>query len=424
MQIKRLVSILLMVCVLFASNVSFALAFSGVDEWFVEEVTDADKLGLIPESLKIQDMSRPVTRAEFCETALQAYGIFIDKYAISSKDYFTDTSNPNILMAYEAGIVKGYEDGTFRPDNYISRQEMFKMIHNLMIAIGYEETITNDDAASVLSIFNDGCEVQEWAAVPSASLIELGVTKGTSDVTIDPLSSTSKAQAVVLAYRSVETLIGNELVALPEEAAELPQEVEVIEPAEITRNITYPDDFDSNFNMNPNLTITDYNIDKYILIFGSEFAQKYMSEQEAEANMVEVTVPVWRLDEDGTKISSTKKIKVNKVIEDITIKMFTEIFEGDEKFPINSLGCYSWRSGTSNSSHKWGIAFDINPTQNYYINSEGTILSGEYWNPGVDELSIPEESEVIAIFKKYGFAWGGDAWPSSKDYMHFSYFSN
>ena len=45
------------------------------------------------------------------------------------------------------------------------------------------------------------------------------------------------------------------------------------------------------------------------------------------------------------------------------------------------------------------------------------VTEGKY-QPGVDPYSVTPE--VVAIWKKHGFFWGGD-WKSSKDYMHFTY---
>ena len=50
------------------------------------------------------------------------------------------------------------------------------------------------------------------------------------------------------------------------------------------------------------------------------------------------------------------------------------------------------------------------------------ITCGSYWKPGEDPYSIPAGGDVVRAFAKYGFAWGGDAWTSKRDYMHFSYF--
>ncbi|MDR3288347.1 MAG: M15 family metallopeptidase [Peptococcaceae bacterium] len=34
---------------------------------------------------------------------------------------------------------------------------------------------------------------------------------------------------------------------------------------------------------------------------------------------------------------------------------------------------------------------------------------------------MPADGDVVRAFRQAGFVWGGDAWYSSHDYMHFSY---
>lgn len=65
--------------------------------------------------------------------------------------------------------------------------------------------------------------------------------------------------------------------------------------------------------------------------------------------------------------------------------------------------------GGGKSLHSWGIAIDINPDSNPY-------QPGNYGPPQTD---IPPK--IVEIFKKYGFAWGGD-WPGERDPMHFEWY--
>lgn len=70
-------------------------------------------------------------------------------------------------------------------------------------------------------------------------------------------------------------------------------------------------------------------------------------------------------------------------------------------------GCYVGRynrmagSFGAPSRHAYGAALDINTTQNY-------------------QWSVPKMNcDVVRIFRKWGFAWGGNFWPA--DGMHFEY---
>jgi len=163
-----------------------------------------------------------------------------------------------------------------------------------------------------------------------------------------------------------------------------------------------------------------YTEEKYVLVFGSSENEVYQSAGEAEANMVNISIDVWQLRAGGEKVAAQRTLKVNKAVADMVQSVFREIFEGQEKFPIYSVAGYAWRPGNT-SEHNWGLAIDINPNENYMITSSGVIVAGAFWDPANNPCSIPENGDVVTAFNKYGFTWGGNAWKSSNDYMHFSY---
>ncbi len=141
------------------------------------------------------------------------------------------------------------------------------------------------------------------------------------------------------------------------------------------------------------------------------------TKEEADALMVTVTVPVWRL-KNGEKISSTADITVHQKIAEKVKLVFEEIYNGPEQFPIKDVGAYAWRGGKT--EHNGGTAIDINYNENYCIYNNGTTI-GEHWKPYENPYSITPYGDVVNAFEKYGFTWGGDAWRNPKDYMHFSY---
>ena len=75
-----------------------------------------------------------------CELAVYAFekatGNDID---MSNETFtgFTDTSDENIVKAHLYGIVNGYEDGSFRPKQLLTRQEFFKLIENFCTAAAF-----------------------------------------------------------------------------------------------------------------------------------------------------------------------------------------------------------------------------------------------------------------------------------------------
>jgi hypothetical protein len=175
------------------------------------------------------------------------------------------------------------------------------------------------------------------------------------------------------------------------------------------------------------LNLTGSNDRKTALIYGSNKERSYATQSEAAAQMVSVTVPVWKLS-GGKKVSSTFTISVNASLADEILEIFTEIYNDPEQFPIKDLGGYSWRGASSTSEHNQGTAIDINYNENFQIRY-GKVVVGSFWNPDESEYSIPENGSVVRIFEEHGWLWGGNAWAGdtdyskgNHDYMHFSYF--
>lgn len=165
---------------------------------------------------------------------------------------------------------------------------------------------------------------------------------------------------------------------------------------------------------------------KTALVWGESEEYGYATKEQAEANMTQITVPVWKAAKNGGKVQGKATLTVHKNLADTYKSVFQEIFNGPEKFPIKDVGVYSWRSNV-NSEHRQGTAIDINASENMHalIDYEGNVtklLVGNYWKPYEDQYSLTEDGDVVRAFKNHGFAWGGDAWSMSRDYMHFSYF--
>ena len=72
---------------------------------------------------------------------------------------FTDTQNPEILKAFQLGIVNGVGQGKFAPGNPISRQEIATMLLRTVKAAVPQ---LNTDTANAPS-FVDSADIADWA---------------------------------------------------------------------------------------------------------------------------------------------------------------------------------------------------------------------------------------------------------------------
>jgi hypothetical protein len=75
------------------------------------------------------------------------------------------------------------------------------------------------------------------------------------------------------------------------------------------------------------------------------------------------------------------------------------------------------------SQHSYGWAIDINPVQNPFVMSDGTVLppaGAAYVDRSRRAPGMIHRGDVVyRAFAGIGWEWGGD-WSSSKDYQHFS----
>lgn len=193
--------VLALVLVLSLSPVSMA-AGAKYSTWFAPYYKEMQELGILPASFSSGDLTATITRGEMSELAVAAFekatGNVIDE--LERTDYFSDTSDVNILKAYEYGIVSGYPDGTFRPNQTLTRQEFFKIIQNFCQAAAYTSTRSKD-----LSSFSDSGEIDSWAREAAQLCVSNAFVEGTksgSGTYLRPTSGSSRQEAMVMFLRA------------------------------------------------------------------------------------------------------------------------------------------------------------------------------------------------------------------------------
>lgn len=107
-----------------------------------------------------------------------------------------------ITWAKENGIIQGYEDGTFRPNNPVKRVEALKMI-----LVGLNAKIANNNGQGLG--FSDANRFG-WYADYLRTGLALGIVKGYADSTFRPENPVLRAEAIVMLLntaRSADNLI-------------------------------------------------------------------------------------------------------------------------------------------------------------------------------------------------------------------------
>ncbi len=154
---------------------------------FVSEAVDLD---LVPPSLLEKQPSEPITRSEFCDLICWAGTRWGDVYKENTSSLFTDTTDPNILACSALGIVSGYPDGTFRPNNPISRNESSVMLYRTAQCYNMCE-----DAALYPHVWND--EIPKWCYEFVTWCYFNGIMVGTGDNCFGGDGSYTREQAII-----------------------------------------------------------------------------------------------------------------------------------------------------------------------------------------------------------------------------------
>ena len=123
----------------------------------------------------------------------------VEENAISeTKEVFSDIAahwaKNEIMQLYEKGIVDGYEDGSFRPDNKVSRAQYTKMIMGL---IGKTQAMGN-------AVFSDVSN-ESWYFPYISDAAQIGLVKGNNGL-FNPEEPITREDAVVIMFRALEHL--------------------------------------------------------------------------------------------------------------------------------------------------------------------------------------------------------------------------
>jgi len=166
-------------------------AWSNACSWATNELKSADDQGLIPDILKGADLTKPITREEFCELALLLYEKTAGKSPEPvSPNPFKDTKNPQILKAFALRITQGTSPTTFSPQVLINREQCATMLFRTIKAIHPGGNYSVAD----IKDFPDQKDISSFAVEGTKYMLKLGIIKGDNKGNFMPKATTT-AQA-------------------------------------------------------------------------------------------------------------------------------------------------------------------------------------------------------------------------------------
>ncbi|WP_379358712.1 MULTISPECIES: S-layer homology domain-containing protein [unclassified Paenibacillus] len=178
---------------------SSVVGFNDIDgHWakpYIEEAAGKGIMNGMPDGSFKPD--KPMKRAEYMAVLYRTMGLT----GKSVGGNFTDVSSGEWYSDYihalaDKGLTNGFEDGSFRPENEIMREEAFVLLYRSM-----KDKLKRSPVDVDLTSFKDADDISSWSCEAIQALVNAGVLSGGTDGRLKPKETITRAEiAKIMAY--------------------------------------------------------------------------------------------------------------------------------------------------------------------------------------------------------------------------------
>lgn len=186
--------------------------------WAKNEIDKAAACNLMIYDL-YEKYTKPISRSEFCSLAYRLIATEFSPYSdsrmgialamgrviseknvvISSTNDFSDCSDERVKTLAAMGIISGMGDGTFAPDESITREQAAAILYRIAEFLG-NKTIPTD----AKMLYTDENEISDWAKSSVACMNVMGIMNGISEKEFAPKQTYTVEQSVATMLRLYE----------------------------------------------------------------------------------------------------------------------------------------------------------------------------------------------------------------------------
>ncbi|TNJ57384.1 S-layer homology domain-containing protein, partial [Paenibacillus hemerocallicola] len=147
------------------------------------------------------DPDRGITRAEFASLLVRSLGLS----PVAASARFSDVASGawyalDVATAASAGLIGGFEDGSFRPDQSVKREEQAAMLVRALSYAGFDIGVSESKQAEILGRFRDTASLS-WARKDLAAAINAGLIDGMTGNTLEAQGLATRAQSAAMLKR-------------------------------------------------------------------------------------------------------------------------------------------------------------------------------------------------------------------------------
>ncbi|MCU6796804.1 S-layer homology domain-containing protein, partial [Paenibacillus sp. WQ 127069] len=139
-----------------------------------------------------------ITRAEFAAILIRGLGLKLKAEAsgfsdVDPKSWFASA----IGTAFTYNLINGFEDGTFRPNDKITREQAMTIMARAM-TITKIEAKQLQNTGQVLNSFTDAGTISNWAKSGISDCLKFGLVSGRNNTELAPKAFITRAEVAVI----------------------------------------------------------------------------------------------------------------------------------------------------------------------------------------------------------------------------------
>lgn len=158
-------------------------------EPFIKEVVSKGYMDNVIENLFFPDS--PATRITVAEALYRLAG----SPSVAKASPFIDSSADSVVWANTNGILVGFEDGTVRPNDTVTREQLALIIYNYQKYMGKD--VSNIEGMKIYE-FSDWESIADWANTAVRYCLNAGILNGNTDGTFNPKGNVTRAELAVI----------------------------------------------------------------------------------------------------------------------------------------------------------------------------------------------------------------------------------
>ncbi|MBQ3404593.1 MAG: S-layer homology domain-containing protein, partial [Oscillospiraceae bacterium] len=118
------------------------------------------------------------------------------------QDLTADWYMESVAWAVEKGIVKGYSDTAFGPNDPVTREQMCVLMIRYLDSLGWTLDKTNPAIS-----FSDADKISDWAKTAVGDCVRMGLINGVGNNMVAPQKDATRMEASTILARFVTAIV-------------------------------------------------------------------------------------------------------------------------------------------------------------------------------------------------------------------------